>query len=158
MEIDTSVQNEALAKSNLKAIMEFSPFNKYLIGEKAGLFNEKGTGTQIYIWNLDEWGSNYSLQKEKGMIGGSSFHQGDIVIGSKRVRSRPGQMSQTVRKFFYFSCILLTTFIYKVCCFLVLQVPLDYSLKCYLEVIFLAPRMKIYVEGAAVVIFVISVI
>ncbi|KAL3527320.1 hypothetical protein ACH5RR_011976 [Cinchona calisaya] len=124
MEIDTSVQNEALAKANLKAIMEFSPFNKYLIGEKAGLFNEKGTGTQIYIWNLDEWGSNYSLRRETGMIGGSSFHQGDIVIGSKRVRSRPGQMSQTV--------------------------PLDYSLKSYLEVIFFDPRMKIYVEGALI--------
>ena len=58
MEIDSNVQNEASAKNNLKAIREFSPFNKYLIGEKAGLFSERGTGTQIYIWNLDQWGSD----------------------------------------------------------------------------------------------------
>ncbi|KAI5683904.1 hypothetical protein M9H77_05132 [Catharanthus roseus] len=124
MEIDSSIQDEGLAKENLKAIKEFSPFNKYLIGEKAGLFNEKGTGTQIYIWNLDEWGSNYSLQWEIGMPGGSSFHQGDILIRSRRVRSRPGQMAQ--------------------------MVPLDYSLRSYLEVIFFEPRMKIYVQGAPV--------
>ncbi|CDP01756.1 unnamed protein product [Coffea canephora] len=124
MEIDSNVQNEASAKNNLKAIREFSPFNKYLIGEKAGLFSERGTGTQIYIWNLDQWGSDYSLCLETGMIGGSSFHQGDILIHSKRVRSRPGQMSETV--------------------------PLDYSLKSYLEVIFFDPRMKIYVQGALI--------
>lgn len=105
MEIDSNIQDEALAKYNLKAIKEFSPFNKYLIGEKAGLFSEKGTGTQIYIWNLDKWGSNYSLQWETGMSGGSSFHQGDIMIRSKRVRSRPGQMSQKVRKFACFTLL-----------------------------------------------------
>lgn len=108
MEIDSSIQDEGLAKENLKAIKEFSPFNKYLIGEKAGLFNEKGTGTQIYIWNLDEWGSNYSLQWEIGMPGGSSFHQGDILIRSRRVRSRPGQMAQMVRTqhFFFFNSLI----------------------------------------------------
>ncbi|KAL0322950.1 UNVERIFIED_CONTAM: MORC family CW-type zinc finger protein 4 [Sesamum angustifolium] len=93
-------------------------------GEKAGIFNAEGTGTQIYIWNLDEWGSTYSLQWEAGMTGGSSFHQGGIFIRSRRIRSRPGQISQ--------------------------MVPLDYSLKSYLEVIFLDPRMKIYVQGALV--------
>ncbi|KAI3668913.1 hypothetical protein L6452_40130 [Arctium lappa] len=124
MELDTNVQAEALAKNNLKAIMEFSPFNKYFIGEKAGLFQRKGTGTQIYIWNLDEWGSKYSLEWVNGMSGGSSFHQGDIFICSRRVRSRLGQMTQ--------------------------QVPLDYSLRSYLEVIFLDPRMKIYVQGSLV--------
>ncbi|XP_024978756.1 MORC family CW-type zinc finger protein 2B-like isoform X2 [Cynara cardunculus var. scolymus] len=124
MELDTKVQAEALAKRNLKAVMEFSPFNKYFIGEKAGLFQRKGTGTQIYIWNLDEWGSKYSLEWVNGMSGGSSFHQGDIFICSRRVRSRLGQMTQ--------------------------QVPLDYSLRSYLEVIFLDPRMKIYVQGSLV--------
>ncbi|CAI9110432.1 OLC1v1010448C1 [Oldenlandia corymbosa var. corymbosa] len=124
MEIDTSVQNETLAKHNLKAIMKFSPFNKYLIGEKSALFGEAGTGTQIYIWNLDEWGSSYSLCWETETKDGSSSCQGDISINPRRVRSRPGQMSQ--------------------------EVPLDYSLKSYLEVIFRNPRMKISVQGALI--------
>ncbi|XP_024953877.1 uncharacterized protein LOC102616057 isoform X7 [Citrus sinensis] len=124
MELDTVVQSEATAKYNLKSIKEFSPFNKYLIGEKAGLFQDKCTGTQIYIWNLDQWGSNYCLEWDNGLNGGSSFHQGDILIRSRRIRSRPGQISQ--------------------------KVPLDYSLRSYLEVIFLVPRMKIYVQGSLV--------
>ncbi|XP_020226155.1 MORC family CW-type zinc finger protein 3 [Cajanus cajan] len=123
MEVDINMQSEALAKYNLKAIKEFSPFNKYLIGEKAALFGE-GTGTQIYIWNLEKWGSRYCLEWHDGLKGGSSFHQGDIVIRSKRCRSRIGQISQ--------------------------KVPLDYSLRAYLEVIFLVPRMKISVQGALV--------
>ncbi|KAI4327872.1 hypothetical protein L6164_020283 [Bauhinia variegata] len=123
MEVDTSVQSEALAKYNLKAIQEFSPFNKYLIGEKAASFGG-GTGTQIYIWNLDKWGLDCCLQWYDGLVGGSSFHQGDICIRSKRIRSRPGQISQ--------------------------KVPLDYSLRSYLEVIFLSPRMKISVQHSLV--------
>ncbi|KAL2905949.1 MORC family CW-type zinc finger protein 3 [Bienertia sinuspersici] len=121
MEIDTSAQSEALARYNLNAIKEFSPFDEYLIGEKAGLFEGK-TGTQIYIWNLDKWGSDYTLEWQEGMRGGSSFHQGDILIRSRRVRSRPGQISR--------------------------KVHLDYSLRSYLEVIFLEPRMKIFVQGS----------
>ncbi|KAK3013657.1 hypothetical protein RJ639_008528, partial [Escallonia herrerae] len=124
MEVDTSVLSETAAKYNMKVIKEFSPFNKYLIGEKVGLFQERGTGTQIYIWNLDEWGSNFCLQWDNGINGGSSFHQGDILIRSRRCRSRTGQMSRTV--------------------------PLDFSLRSYLEVIFLDPRMKIYIQGSLV--------
>ncbi|WCJ32855.1 MORC family CW-type zinc finger protein 3 [Euphorbia peplus] len=126
MEIDTNVQSEASAKHNLKALKEFSHFDKYLIGEKAGLFqgNHRATGTQIYIWNLDEWGTDYCLEWTAGVPGGSSFHKGDIHIRSRRVRSRPGQMSQ--------------------------KVPLDYSLRSYLEVIFLVPRIRIYVQGSLV--------
>ena len=96
MEFDTNIQTEAQSKANLKAIMEFSPFNKYFIGEKAGLFQRKGTGTQIYVWNLDEWGSKYTLEWVNGMSGGSSFHQGDIFIRSRRARSRLGQMTREV--------------------------------------------------------------
>ncbi|KAK9285281.1 hypothetical protein L1049_024471 [Liquidambar formosana] len=124
MEVDTTVQSEALAKNNLKSIKECSPFNKYLIGEKLGLFREKGTGTQIHIWNLDEWGSDYCLEWRTGLSGGSSFYQGDILIRSGRIRSRPGQITQ--------------------------KVPLDYSLQSYLEFIFLEPRMKIYVQHSLV--------
>ncbi|KAK4261973.1 hypothetical protein QN277_027597 [Acacia crassicarpa] len=123
MEVDTSVQLEAAAKYNLKAIKEFSPFDKYLIGEKAALFSG-GTGTQIYIWNLDKWGSNYCLQWCDGLLGSSSFHHGDIFIRSRRIRSRPGQVS--------------------------VKVPLDYSLRSYLEVIFSVPRMKISVQHSLV--------
>ncbi|XP_058777655.1 uncharacterized protein LOC131651943 isoform X1 [Vicia villosa] len=119
MEVDTKAQSHNLAKYNLKAIKEFSPFNKYLIGEKAALFCG-GTGTQIYIWNLDEWGSGCCLEWHDGLEGGSSFHQGDIFICSRRSRSRLGQLNQ--------------------------KVPLDYSLRAYLEVIFLVPRMKICVQ------------
>ncbi|KAI3725743.1 hypothetical protein L1987_65535 [Smallanthus sonchifolius] len=124
MEVDTNIQSETSSKNNLKAIMEFSPFNEYFIGEKAGMFDRQGTGTQIYIWNLDEWGSTYSLEWANGMNGGSSFHQGDIYTRSRRARSRLGQMTK--------------------------QVPLDYSLRSYLEVIFLDPRMKIKVQGSFV--------
>ncbi|XP_050229380.2 uncharacterized protein LOC126678530, partial [Mercurialis annua] len=124
MEVDTDIQSEALAKCNLKSIKEFSHFDKYLIGEKAGKFLDNCTGTQIYIWNLDEWGSDYCLDWTTGLNGGSTFHQGDILIRSKRVRSRPGQMTQ--------------------------KVPLDYSLRSYLEVIFSVPRMRIYVQGSLV--------
>ncbi|XP_016201338.1 MORC family CW-type zinc finger protein 3 isoform X3 [Arachis ipaensis] len=123
VEIDTAVQSEALAKNNLKAIKDFSPFDKYLIGEKAALFCG-ATGTQIYIWNLDEWGSGYCLEWHDGLYGGSSFHQGDIFVRSRRIRSRQGQVS--------------------------VKVPLDFSLRAYLEVIFLVPRMKMFVQGTLV--------
>ncbi|CAI9299015.1 unnamed protein product [Lactuca saligna] len=124
MELDTNIQTEALSKANLNSMKEFSPFNEYFIGQKAGLFKRNGTGTQIYIWNLDEWGSTYSLEWVDGMSGGSSFHQGDIFLRSRRPRSRLGQMTR--------------------------EVPLDYSLRSYLEVIFLDPRMKINVQGSLV--------
>ncbi|KAM7260544.1 hypothetical protein ACFE04_011217 [Oxalis oulophora] len=124
MEVDQSIQSKAVAKYSLKAIKKFSPFDKYFIGEKTGLFGENDTGTQIYIWNLDKWGTDYCLEWCDGLNGGSSFHQGDILIRSKRIRSRPGQISQ--------------------------KVPLDYSLRSYLELIFLDPRMKIYVQNSLV--------
>ncbi|PIA25673.1 hypothetical protein AQUCO_10900014v1 [Aquilegia coerulea] len=117
MEFDTSVQTKATAEYNLKTIKEFSGFNEYYIGE---LFANKGIGTQIYIWNLDEWGSDYCLE----WMDGKDTSQGDICIRSKRIRRRPGQITQ--------------------------KVPLDYSLRSYLEVIFLEPRMKIYVQNSLV--------
>uniref|UniRef100_A0A8R7V978 CW-type domain-containing protein n=2 Tax=Triticum urartu TaxID=4572 RepID=A0A8R7V978_TRIUA len=124
MEVDLSVQSEATAEYNLNAIKEFSPFNEYFIGEKLGLFGEEGTGTQIYIWNLDRWGKDYTLDWNSGRTDENPTDKGhgDILIRSKRVRSRPGQTSK--------------------------QVPLDYSLHSYLEVIFRNPRMKITVQGS----------
>ncbi|XP_042493760.1 MORC family CW-type zinc finger protein 3-like isoform X2 [Macadamia integrifolia] len=124
MEIDTTVQSKELADYNLKRIKDFSPFDEYFIGVKSGLFSEKLTGTQIYIWNLDKWGSEYCLEWQTGRKGNSSCDQGDILIRSRRIRSRPGQISQ--------------------------KVPLDYSLRSYMEVIFLDPRMKISVQGSLV--------
>jgi len=163
MEFDRTVQSEALAARNLRAIKDFSPFNEYLIGEKSALF-KSSTGTQIYIWNLDKWGSDYSLEWQADMSGSSSFH-GDILIRSRRVRSRPGQTSRKVGNP---SVILLLNYcspllppfvgnIFIVCLAeselfrSLFQVPLDYSLRSYLEVIFLEPRMKIYVQGSPVI-------
>ncbi|KAK3130843.1 hypothetical protein QOZ80_6BG0498700 [Eleusine coracana subsp. coracana] len=95
MEVDLSVQSKATAEYNLNAIKEYSSFNEYFIGEKLGLFGEN-------VHN----------------------GRGDILIRSRRVRSRPGQTSN--------------------------KVPLDYSLQSYLEVMFLNPRMKITVQGSPV--------
>uniref|UniRef100_A0ACD6AG44 Uncharacterized protein n=1 Tax=Avena sativa TaxID=4498 RepID=A0ACD6AG44_AVESA len=124
MEVDSRVQSEATAEYNLNAIKEFSPFNEYFIGEKLGLFGEDGTGTQVYIWNLDRWGQDYTLDWNSGRTDENPIDhgRGDILIRSRRVRSRPGQTST--------------------------KVPLDYSLQAYLEVMFRNPRMKITVQGS----------
>lgn len=108
MEVDLSIQSEATAEYNLSAIKEFSPFNEYFIGEKLGLFGEERTGTQIYIWNLDKWGNDYTLEWNSGKPSENPVHhgRGDILIRSRRVRSRPGQTSNkvcsaTLQSFFY---------------------------------------------------------
>ncbi|KAG0499146.1 hypothetical protein HPP92_003837 [Vanilla planifolia] len=125
MEIDQSAHSEEYANFNLSVIKDFSPFNEYFLGEKLGLFGEKGTGTQIFIWNLEKWGSDYTLEWVGGTDGESHNQgQGDILIRSRRIRSRLGQISH--------------------------EVPLDFSLQAYLEVIFLDPCMKMYVQGSLV--------
>ncbi|KAL6873478.1 hypothetical protein ACP4OV_013560 [Aristida adscensionis] len=126
MEVDSDVQSDATAEYNLNAIKGFSPFNEYFIGEKLGIFGEDRTGTQIYIWNLDKWGTDYTLEWHSAKSSENAVHngRGDILIRSRRVRLRPGQTSN--------------------------KVPLDYSLQSYLEVMFLNPRMKIYVQGSLV--------
>ena len=98
MEVDLSVQSEATAEYNLNAIKKFSSFNEYFIGEKLGLFGEERTGTQIYIWNLDRWGNDYTLEWNSGKSSENPVHngRGDILIRSRRVRSRPGQTSNKV--------------------------------------------------------------
>eukprot|EP01018_Ginkgo_biloba_P032288 Gb_09121 [translate_table: standard] len=94
MDYDLEVHSEAEAEANLKAIKDYSPFNEYAIGNKFACFGEDGTGTQIYVYNLDMWGSDYSLQWDTKS--GDSIKKCDIFIRSRRVRSRPGQMSQEV--------------------------------------------------------------
>uniref|UniRef100_A0ACD5TZT0 Uncharacterized protein n=1 Tax=Avena sativa TaxID=4498 RepID=A0ACD5TZT0_AVESA len=128
MQFDLNMQSEVTAEYNLNAIKEFSPFNEYVIGEKVALFGEEGTGTQVYIWNLDTWGTGYTLEwdSEKTDENSAGHGNGDILIRSKRVRSRPGQTTGNV--------------------------PLDYSLKAYLEVMFMNPQMKITVQGSQVII------
>lgn len=98
MEVDTHIHSEEAANCHLKAIKEFSPFNEYSVGQKLGLFDEMGTGTQIYIWNLAKWGSDHSLEWLAGKTSDHSSYQtqGDILVRSKRIRSRPGQISQKV--------------------------------------------------------------
>ncbi|OVA00681.1 zinc finger protein [Macleaya cordata] len=124
MEVDRNIQSEASADYHLKAIKDFSPFNEYFIGEKLGLFGENGKGTQIYIWNLDKWGLDFTLEWQKRNGDNNTSNEDDILIRSRRTRSRQGQISQ--------------------------KVPLDYSLRSYLEVIYLDPRMKIFVQGSLV--------
>jgi hypothetical protein len=95
MEVDLSVQSKVTAEYSLNAIKEFSFFNEYFIGEKLGLFGENGTGTQIYIWNLDKWGTDYTLEWSSGKLSENPVHddRGDILIRLRGVRSRPGQTS-----------------------------------------------------------------
>ncbi|KAF9624378.1 hypothetical protein IFM89_010545 [Coptis chinensis] len=80
--------------------------------------NQIGVGTQIYIWNLDEWGSDYCLDWQYGK---DTLPEGDIFIRSRRIDDRPSDQPERL-------------------------VPLDYSLRSYLEVIFL----KIKVQGSLV--------
>lgn len=98
MEIDLSIQSEEFANFNLSVIKEFSPFNEYLLGEQLGLFGKDGTGTQIFIWNLDKWGLDYTLAWNDGKDGEG---QGDILIRSRRIRSRLGQISHEVLMCYY---------------------------------------------------------
>ncbi|XP_057869324.1 uncharacterized protein LOC131076262 isoform X2 [Cryptomeria japonica] len=125
MDFDLEVHSEAEAETDLKSIQEYSPFNAYTIGSKFASFAENGTGTHIYIYNLARWGSEYTLAwDEKCNDERNLKKKRDIWIRSKRVRKREGQISR--------------------------EVPLDYSLHSYLEVMFLNPRMKIYVQGTMV--------
>ncbi|KAH9302357.1 hypothetical protein KI387_013940, partial [Taxus chinensis] len=99
------------AEAQLKVIKEYSPYNEYTIGSKFASFGENGTGTQIYIYNLARWGSDYSLAWDEKSDEERNFKKKrDIWIRSRRVRTRQGQISQ--------------------------EVPLDYSLHAYLEVVF----------------------
>ncbi|KAI3889095.1 hypothetical protein MKW92_051100 [Papaver armeniacum] len=126
-EMDRSIQSEALADRRLKAIKEFLPINEDFIGEKFGLFGENGTGTQIYIWNLERSENDYFLDWQSRKESDDLTEDEDILIRSRITRSRPGHF---VRRF--------------------AKVPLDYSLRSFLEVIYLNPRMKIYVQGSLV--------
>ncbi|CAM0953977.1 unnamed protein product [Alopecurus aequalis] len=103
MEVDLNVQSKAAADYNLNAIKEYSPFNEYVIGEKISFFGEKE-------------------KTDENPIGHDNR---DILIRSRRVRSRPGQTSRNV--------------------------PLDYSLKAYLQVMFLNPQMQMSVQGSSVI-------
>jgi hypothetical protein len=122
MEVDQNTQSEVTAEYNLNAIKEFSPFNEYVIGEKVALFGEEGTGTQVYIWNLDRWGSDYTLNWNSEKTGGNSSGQcnGDILIRSKRVRSRPGQTFGNVcnsHELYFF------TIVFEIICNLSIYMP-----------------------------------
>lgn len=98
MEVDLSIQSDATAEYNLSAIKNFSSFNEYFIGEMLSRFGGK-TGTQIFIWNLDRWGTDFTLEWNSGKSSENPVHhgRGDILIRSRRVRSRPGQTSNKVR-------------------------------------------------------------
>ncbi|KAF6145700.1 hypothetical protein GIB67_010661 [Kingdonia uniflora] len=124
MEVDTTVQTMASIDHHLTAIKELSPFNDFLFGEKFELFQEKSTGTQIYIWNLDDWGLDYCSEWKTKNKYKSSSDVGDTRICSRNIRPREGQ-------------------VYR-------EVLLDYSLRSYLEVFLLDQQMKIFLQGSLV--------
>ncbi|XP_057830501.2 uncharacterized protein LOC131041428 isoform X2 [Cryptomeria japonica] len=124
-DFDLEVHSESEAEERLKSIMEYLPFNEYTIRSKFARFGENGTGTHIYIYNLAKWGSEYRLAWDEKCDDETDLKKKrDIWIRSRWVRKRQGQISR--------------------------EVPLDYSLHAYLEVMFLNPRVRIYVQGTMV--------
>ncbi|KAI3947932.1 hypothetical protein MKW92_024873 [Papaver armeniacum] len=135
--MDRSIQSEALADRRLKAIKEFLPINEDFIGEKFGLFGENGTGTQIYIWNLERSGNDYILDWQSRKESDDLTEDEDInSFEIYKITSRPFCTSFCKGRL---RCSGMFT-----------DVPLDYSLRSFLEVIYLNPRMKIYVQGSLV--------
>ncbi|BBN19872.1 MORC family CW-type zinc finger protein [Marchantia polymorpha subsp. ruderalis] len=126
MEMDLSVQTEEQGQACLQAVKTFSPFNEFEIGSFFDKIGEgKGNGTYILIYNLDRWGKEYALQwDDEDPTKYHTRRDRDITIRSKRVRARPSQTSK--------------------------EIPLDYSLRSYLEVLFLDPRMIIRIQGSKV--------
>lgn len=123
MEFDLQVHTQEEAEANLKAVKEYSPFNEYSIGSRFAAF-EGCTGTIVCIYNLDRWGSSHSLEWDPKAAEAGPRVKRDIWIRSRRVRTRQAQMTK--------------------------EVPLDYSLHAYMEVMFLEPKMKIYIQGTRV--------
>ncbi|MCO5602330.1 hypothetical protein L7F22_056460 [Adiantum nelumboides] len=123
MEFDLGVHSQGEAEARLKAVKDYSPFNEYSIGSRFAVFGDH-TGTILCVFNLDRWGSNYALEWDSKAIDSVKRLKSDIWIRSRRVRARPCQMTKSV--------------------------PLDYSLHAYLEMMFLEPKMKIYVQGTLV--------
>lgn len=95
MEFDLQVHSKEEADTRLNAVKEFSPFNEYSIGSRFSDFKEN-TGTTVCIYNLDRWGSNYSLQWDPKATEAGHRFKCDITIRSRRVRSRPSQMTKEV--------------------------------------------------------------
>ncbi|KAI5066375.1 hypothetical protein GOP47_0018999 [Adiantum capillus-veneris] len=123
MEFDLKAHSQAEAEARLKAVKDYSPFNEYSIGSRFAAFGEH-TGTIVCVFNLDRWGANYALEWDPKGTESERRLKRDIWIRSRRVRTRPSQMTKSV--------------------------PLDYSLHAYLEVMFLEPKMKIYIQGTLV--------
>ncbi|XP_026389316.1 MORC family CW-type zinc finger protein 3-like [Papaver somniferum] len=80
-----------------------------------------------YTWNLERSGNDYFLDWQSRKESDDLTEDQDILIRSRFTRSRPGHFVRSFAK-----------------------VPLDYSLRSFLEVIYLNPRMKIYVQGSLV--------
>lgn len=89
MEFDEEAQSEEEAKKNLNAIKDHSPFNEFKLGVEFERLSV--SGTSIFVFNLEKWGSEHRLRWT-----GSGDDENDIVITSKRPRTRPGQTSQKV--------------------------------------------------------------
>lgn len=121
MAFDEKVQSPAEAKKNLTAMKEHGIFHDEMqIGNEFGTIPDTG-GTKICIFNLEKWGNDYSLGWD---MNASCKNKNDIVIKRGRPRNRPGQTSA--------------------------EVPLDCSLRAYLEVLYDRPKMDVYIQGEPV--------
>ncbi|XP_024389114.1 uncharacterized protein [Physcomitrium patens] len=126
--LDESVCTKQDEEKCKKAVTKHSPFiNDISIG--AQFARIENTGTRIFVYNLEQWDGkcifewNRSLDPETNAQNEKNELE-DIKIRSRRVRVRAGQTSK--------------------------QVPLDFSLRAYTEVLFLVPSMKIYLQRSLV--------
>ncbi|KAG0605194.1 hypothetical protein M758_9G038700 [Ceratodon purpureus] len=129
MVLDESVCTKEDEKKVKEAVAKHSPFkNDLSIGAQFAKIEK--TGTRIFVYNLEQWDGNCIFEWNpktvvKTEASAEKKTPGDIKIRSRRVRVRAGQTST--------------------------EVPLDYSLREYAEVLFLRPCMKIYLQGTPVI-------
>ncbi|CAI5457684.1 unnamed protein product [Closterium sp. Yama58-4] len=125
-QLDVGVHSEEEAERRKRAIFDFSPLDERKINQEfrkleqaSGSSDTPPTGTRIYVFNLKRLSrpdAAYELEWD------DDAH--DILIRTRRPRSRPNQLCQ--------------------------DVPIDYSLRAYLRVMFLHNPATITVQGRAV--------
>ncbi|CAI5525766.1 unnamed protein product [Closterium sp. Naga37s-1] len=125
-QLDLGVHSEEEAERRKRAIFDFSPLDERRINQEfrkleqaSGSIDSPPTGTRIYLFNLKRLSrpdAAYELEWD------DDAH--DILIRTRRPRSRPNQLCQ--------------------------DVPIDYSLRAYLRVMFLHNPATITVQGRAV--------
>eukprot|EP00271_Cylindrocystis_brebissonii_P003556 TRINITY_DN14683_c0_g1_i1.p1 TRINITY_DN14683_c0_g1~~TRINITY_DN14683_c0_g1_i1.p1 ORF type:complete len:849 (+),score=134.69 TRINITY_DN14683_c0_g1_i1:1553-4099(+) len=120
MSVDLSVMTELEERERMASIKAHSPFDAFSIG--AEFSKMEGPGNTMHS------GTRifiFNLQQEAGAYQLDwQSEENNILTTSKRARSRTGQFTK--------------------------DVPLDYSLRAYLALLFLEPRMTIELQGLEV--------